>query len=106
MALLARETKSYTDSWEWFLQNCWEGNANCRADYAQEVSLRLRLERLLQYGADYAELLDSRKRVRLLDQRLSSVWQKSDTPIIGTHEAFSPDTYWWLYGQPHAQNGH
>lgn len=104
VALLARETKSYTDSWEWFLQNCWEDDADCRADYAQEVSLRLRLERLLQYGGHHAELADSRRRVRLLDQRLSSIWQKSNTPIIGRRKDFPPDIYWWLYGQPRAQN--
>lgn len=106
VALLARETKSYTDSWEWFLQNCWEEDAECGADYAQEVGLRLRLEHLLQYGADYAELADSRRRVRLLDQRLSSIWQKSKTPILGPPNNFPPDTYWWLYGQPRAQNSH
>ena len=31
VALLARETKSYTDSWAWFLQNCWEEDADCAA---------------------------------------------------------------------------
>lgn len=100
MALLARETKSYTDSWKWFLQNCWEEDAECAAAYAQEVALRLRLEYLLQYGGDHAELADSRRRVRLLDQRLSSIWEKSNTPILGRPNDFPADTYWWLYGQP------
>ena len=106
IALLARESKSYTDSWDWFLQNCWEDDADCGANYAQEVNLRLRLERLLQYGGHHAELAASRRRVRLLDQRLSSIWQKSNTPIIGSPDDFPPDAYWWLYGQPSAQNGH
>lgn len=98
--LLAREAKSYTDSWTWFLQNCWEEDNNCAADYAQEVGIRLRLEYLLQYGADYAELADSRKRVHLLDQRLRSIWKEDSTPIIGSPANFPPDTYWWLYGRP------
>lgn len=106
VALLARETKSYTDSWAWFLQNCWEEDADCAADYEQEVGLRLRLEYLLQYGGHHTELADSRKRIHLLDQRLGSIWKKSHSPILGSSAIFPPDAYWWLYGRPSAQKSH
>ena len=98
--LLGREAKSYTDSWKWFLENCWEGNGECRSAYAQEVGLRLRLERLLKYAGNHAELAESRKRIRSLDQRLRTIWEESNTPIIGDKDQFPREDYWWLYGQP------
>ncbi|MGB0384375.1 MAG: hypothetical protein ACPGWR_06080 [Ardenticatenaceae bacterium] len=98
--LLAREAKSYTDSWKWFLQNCWEGDARCASDYAQEVGIRLRLQRLLSYGGQHAELAESRQRIGSLDERLRTIWQEAEHPIIGDKKHFSPKEYWWLYGQP------
>jgi hypothetical protein len=97
---LAREAKSYADSWNWFLQNCWEGEARCRADYAQEVETRLRLERLFEEGGEHADLAASRQRVRSLDQRLRDIWQEGNQPLIGDSSRYPREQYWWLYGSP------
>lgn len=102
-AMLGREAKSYTDSWNWFLQNCWEGDARCRSDYGQEVGIRLRLERLLDYGGSHAELSDSRLRLQKLDERLRAIWEPSSTPRQGNASDYPQERYWWLYGQPHPQ---
>ncbi len=100
---LAREAKSYADSWNWFLQNCWEGEARCRADYGQEVETRLRLERLFEEGGEHADLAASRQRVRSLDQRLRDIWQEGSQPLIGDSSRYPREQYWWLYGSPRPQ---
>lgn len=97
---LAREAKSYTDSWNWFLQNCWEGDGRCRADYALEVPIRLWLERLLEEGGDHQALADSRTRLRALDERLANIWEEGDAPVAGSADRHPRDRYWWLYGLP------
>ncbi len=97
---LAREAKSYADSWNWFLQNCWEGEARCRADYAQEVDTRLRLERLFEEGGEHTDLAAARQRIRSLDQRLRDIWQESGTPLLGDTSRYPREQYWWLYGRP------
>ncbi len=101
-AKLAREAKSYTDSWNWFLQNCWEGDGRCRSDYAQEVPLRLRVARLLDSAGERPELADTRARVRSLDHQLEEIWEESDEPVLAgaTAERYPVDRYWWLYGRP------
>ena len=101
--MLGREAKSYTDSWNWFLQNCWEGDRKCRSDYAQEVGLRLRLERLLEEGGEHPALADSRQRVRALDERLRAIWEEQETPVVETRGTLPSDRYWWLYGRPRPQ---
>lgn len=101
--MLGREAKSYTDSWNWFLQNCWEGDAKCRSDYAQEVGIRLRLERLLEYGGEHAALADSRQRLRSLDQRLQAIWASGEGPLVGEAASYPQERYWWLYGEPQPQ---
>lgn len=102
--MLGREAKSYTDSWQWFLQNCWEGDGRCTSDYAQEVGIRLRLARLLDHGGDHPELAASRQRLDTLDQRLRAIWQPADSPLRQDGD-FSPDRHWWLYGRPVPQEG-
>jgi hypothetical protein len=97
---LAREAKSYTDSWNWFLQNCWEGERRCRSDYPQEVPIRVRLEHLLEEGQNRPELADSRQRVRKLDEQLREIWEEGDTPLHGSSDHYPRDRYWWLYGRP------
>jgi hypothetical protein len=101
--MLGREAKSYTDSWNWFLQNCWEGDERCRLDYPQEVDLRLRLERLLAEGAGRPEMEDSRQRIRVLDERLRRIWSVADEPLTGSPERYPREQYWWLYGNPTPQ---
>jgi hypothetical protein len=100
---LGREAKSYADSWNWFLQNCWEGAARCRSDYAQEVPIRLRLEQILAESGEHQELAESRRRVRTLDERLRSIWEEEDEPLLGNRDRFPRDPYWWLYGRPQPQ---
>jgi hypothetical protein len=97
---LAREAKSYTDSWNWFLQNCWEGESRCATDYALEVPLRLRIERLLDAAGEHPELADTRRRVRDLDRRLRAIWQPSDQAVIDESDAYPREHYWWLFGRP------
>lgn len=101
--MLGREAKSYTDSWNWFLQNCWEGEARCRADYPLEVDTRLRLERLFEAGGERPELADSRQRVRSLDERLRAIWQPEDQPISRDAAPYPREQVWWLYGRPQPQ---
>ncbi len=98
--MLAREAKSYTDSWNWFLQSCWEGERRCRTDYATEVPIRLRLERLLAEGEGHPALDEVRARTRALDERLRALWQAEDEPLLGDPSQYPRERYWWLYGQP------
>jgi ElaB/YqjD/DUF883 family membrane-anchored ribosome-binding protein len=100
---LGREAKSYTDSWNWFLQNCWEGERRCRSDYTQEVPIRVRLEHLLQEGQNRPELADSRQRIRKLDEQLREIWEEEDAPLHGNSDRYPRDQYWWLYGRPAPQ---
>ena len=97
---LAQEVKSYTDSWNWFLQNCWENESRCYSDYAAEVNIRLRLERLLACAGEHQQVADSRRRIRTLDGRLRGIWQEADKPIIGKEGDYPRAQYWWLYGHP------
>ncbi|MBA3532862.1 MAG: hypothetical protein H0T73_13130 [Ardenticatenales bacterium] len=101
---LGREAKSYTDSWNWFLQNCWEGEGRCRADYPQEVAIRLRLEQLLQEGESHAALADSRQRLQTLDERLRTIWEDGEAISPGGTEHYPKGQYWWLYGRPQPQS--
>ena len=98
---LARELKSYVDSWRWFLQNCWDGDSRCINDYAQEVSTRLRIESLLEEGKGEAALEEGRQRVRELDERLRSIWEPGPfllDPALA--DRYPRDRFWWLYGRP------
>lgn len=97
---LAQEVKSYTDSWNWFLQNCWENDSRCYSDYAAEVNIRLRLERLLVYVGEDQEVAVYRRRIRTLDERLRGIWQETNKPIIGKESNYPRVQYWWLYGHP------
>ncbi len=101
--MLGREAKSYTDSWNWFLQNCWEGEGRCRADYPLEVPLRLRVERLLEEGGDRPELVDTRNRIRSLDRQLREIWEEQDEPVVQNGSRYPRERYWWLYGRPNPQ---
>lgn len=96
--MLAREAKSNTDSWRWFLQSCEESPDNCARDYPQEVPIRLRLERLLEAGAGRPALDEARRETARLDERLRAHWQGGD----GCHlpSEFPPERVWWLYGLP------
>lgn len=100
-ARLAREAKSYTDSWNWFLQNCWEGAASCAADYPTEVAARLRLARLLDEGEGRPELAEQRQRIQALDERLRAIWEPAPHALlVGDESRYPRERYWWLYGRP------
>lgn len=98
--MLAREAKSYADSWRWFLQSCEESPEECGRDYAQEVPLRLRLERLLEAGRDRPALDEARRESARLDQRLREIWQRGDAPLLESE--FPREQVWWLFGRPAA----
>lgn len=98
---LGRELKSYVDSWRWFLQNCWDGDQKCVADYPLEVATRLRIESLLEEGAHHPALAEGRRRVEELDARLHANWQPGEFILPEELASRYPrDRYWWLYGRP------
>lgn len=98
---LSRELKSYIDSWHWFLQNCWDGEANCAADYPQEIDLRLRVDSLLRAAGDHPSVAEGRQRIAALDEKLRAQWQPGAF-ILGReeHDRYPESDYWWLYGRP------
>lgn len=98
---IARELKSYADSWRWFLQSCEDGDRRCVTEYPDEVKTRLRLERLLREAGDRQEVADQRGRVKKLDRRLRDIWSPGDFVLHDAPaDAYPRDTYWWLYGRP------
>jgi hypothetical protein len=97
---LNRELKSYIDSWRWFLQNCWEGDAKCLADYPQEVDLRQRVDALLRIAGERVNP-DEARRIAELDQRLRRQWEPGNFLLSPAEQSRYPETtYWWLYGRP------
>lgn len=98
---LGRELKSYLDSWRWFLQNCWDGDNKCIAEYPQEVGTRLRIESLLEEGNGHPALQEGRRRVEELDARLRSNWVAGEFVLADElADRYPRDRYWWLYGRP------
>ncbi|HBY92575.1 MAG: hypothetical protein M5U01_43500 [Ardenticatenaceae bacterium] len=98
---LGRELKSYMDSWRWFLQNCWDGDHKCIADYPQEVATRLRIESLLEEGSGQPALQEGRQRVHELDERLRANWEPGAFVLPAAQASKYPeDRFWWLYGYP------
>ncbi len=101
---LARELKSYVDSWRWFIQSCEEGDRRCAQDYPFEVTTRLRIQRLLDEGAGHPEVEALRRPVDELDRRLRARWQPGPFVLKGEpSDQYPPERYWWLYGRPNAE---
>lgn len=101
--MLAREAKSYLDSWNWFLQNCWEGEPRCKADYPQEVAIRLRLAQIMEEAGGHDALAESHQRLQQLDERLQEIWQPGPFCMAQGNERYPREGYWWLYGHPEPQ---
>lgn len=98
---VARELKSYTDSWRWFLQSCEDGDRRCVREYPSEVSTRLRIERLLDEAGDRQEVAAGRRRVEKLDRRLRTIWSPGEFLLDDAPaDEYPRDKYWWLYGRP------
>lgn len=102
---VAHELKSYADSWRWFLQSCEDGDRRCVTEYPDEVTTRLRIERLLNEAGDRQEVADQRRRIEKLDQRLRNIWSPGEFVLRDAPaEAYPRDAYWWLYGRPRVDN--
>lgn len=102
---VAHELKSYADSWRWFLQSCEDGEQRCVTEYPDEVSTRLRIERLLDEAGDRPETTDQRRRIEKLDRRLRDIWSPGDFVLRDAPaDAYPRDAYWWLYGRPRVDN--
>lgn len=93
-ALVAREAKSYADSWQWYLQRLEEGDEQSLRDFKSEAGTRTRLERLLNLDEEQPTLNEARRRTAALDERLKAMWIDSGTG--------SGTDFWWLHGMPKA----
>ncbi len=97
---LQREMKARLDSLRWFLDECREDRARCRAEFPFEMRNRQRIEEILKQLGDQVpqELTEA---LRAVDQRIRQYAQPSDfiwderlKPI------FTPHPYWYLYVRP------
>jgi len=97
---LQREMKARLDSLKWFLDDCGQEIARCRAEFPFEIRNRQRIEEIVkEVGSDLAE--DLRATLRTIDQRIRTlthggefVWDEQ------LQAAFPRNPYWYLYVSP------
>lgn len=96
-----RELSSLTDSWRWFLDDCYEKEQGCAEAYPTEARTRTTMQLIIDYlGEDQVpwELIG---KIEAQDHRLRMRFREGD--FIWPQELasqFPRERYWWLYGKP------
>jgi hypothetical protein len=99
---LARELRSRLDTWVWYLDDVKQQGERAIAHYPRQVETRVKIDLLLDEAAEVGlEVGESRQRLTGLDERLGAqfivgefCWIEELAP------GFSPERFWYLYGQP------
>ncbi len=97
---LQKEFSSYLHSWHWYLDDLLSGNGDALDRYPQEVSIRERIELLIEEAGKVGAELPLEK-VKAEDERLRRIWSEGDFIWPKELQKFYPKgRYWWLYGKP------
>ena len=97
---LNREMKARVDLLRWFLGECDEDRARCRAEYSFEMRNRQRIEEILKRLDDQASsalltaLDDIDRRISQHTHVTDFIWDKR------LEKVYSPQQYWYLYRRP------
>ena len=100
MQRLNWELKARLDSLRWFMAECDEDGAKCRAEYPFEMRNRQRIEEIVKRLGDQAApaLLASLNQV---DQRITNHTRPTDFIWDRRLEkVYPPQPYWYLYRRP------
>lgn len=97
---LNREIKARLDSLRWYLDDCADDRAKCRADYPFEMRNRQRIDVILDRLSDQAStalltsLAQVDRRIRQFTHESPFVWDERLAKV------YPSDQYWYLYRRP------
>jgi hypothetical protein len=104
-AKLARDLRSRLDAWAWYMDDCRQQGESAIVHYPRQVETRVKVDLLLDEAVEVAlEVEESRQRQLALDEHLRADFVAGDFCWLAPLAAgFSPERFWYLYGQPRVE---